>query len=238
MLTIKKYEITITVKSGLYIGGGDSNMRIGGVDNEFIKHPNNKMPYIPGSSLKGKVRSLLEYEAGIIGIKERQKKDNKIDGSPLALKDMDFCKDDKQKEDVKTVLKLFGTGGDTKDNEGGVEIGVTRLSFADMELSDEYKKQDVFEIKAETAIDRQKGSAKQGSLRFTERVGEGTEFSGVITMKVFDGDDKENFENTLFRGLKLLEADRLGGAGSRGYGRIAISFKNDELNKKFSDTSL
>lgn len=227
---IKEYEITITVKSGLYIGGGDSNMRIGGVDNEFIKHPNNKMPYIPGSSLKGKVRSLLEYEAGIISLRKESK-----NGSPLSLNDLKECKNNEQKEKVETVLKLFGTGGDSKD--GGVEIGVTRLSFADMELAKEYK-EGVFEIKAETAIDRQKGSAKDNSLRFTERVGEGTEFSGVITMKVFDGDDKENFENTLFRGLKLLEADRLGGAGSRGYGRIAISFKNDELNKKFSNTSL
>jgi len=74
-MRVKKTDINIKVKTGLHIGGSDSMMRIGGVDSEVIKREvycdeNGKVtfegkykisePYIPGSSLKGKLRSLLE----------------------------------------------------------------------------------------------------------------------------------------------------------------------------------
>ncbi len=57
-------EITgkIILKSGLHVGAGDTEMRIGGTDNPVIKHPHNLEPYIPGSSIKGKVRSLSRCE--------------------------------------------------------------------------------------------------------------------------------------------------------------------------------
>jgi CRISPR-associated protein Csm3 len=63
---IKKLEGTITLKSGLHIGSGNMEMKIGGTDSPVIKHPHTLEPYIPGSSLKGKVRSLLEMESGLV----------------------------------------------------------------------------------------------------------------------------------------------------------------------------
>ena len=50
----------ILTQTGLHIGGGKDSVEIGGMDQPIIKHPINKQPYIPGSSLKGKMRSMLE----------------------------------------------------------------------------------------------------------------------------------------------------------------------------------
>ncbi len=233
---ITEYKIILEVISGLYIGGGDSRIRIGGVDNEFIKHPDTRQPYIPGSSLKGKVRSLLEYEAGILPLRCNDKGPN---GSPLSLADYKNS-DGKQKEEVKKVLMLFGIAG----NDFSPEIGITRLAFSDLALTKDYEqsfKQDqssVFEVKAETAIDRTTGTAKRGSLRFTERVGEGVTFTGTISMKKFADDEKYDLENILFKGLKLLMKDTLGGAGSRGYGRVEISFSDKVINERFNNFKL
>ncbi len=231
---IKEYKITLKVVSGLYIGGGDSSVRIGGVDNEFIKHPVNRYPYIPGSSLKGKMRSLLEYEAGILPLRFKNREDGKdIDGSVLSLKDYDSCKDEAQKEQIKKVLMLFGIAG----NESNTEIGITRLAFSDLELTAKFKDDisSVYETKAETAIDRAKGTAKNGSLRFTERVGEGVEFTGIISMRQFKEDEKYDLEKVLFKGIFLLMQDTLGGAGSRGYGKVAISFDDVDINNRFNE---
>ena len=65
---IKEIKGTITLKSGLHIGSGDNDMRIGGTDNPVIRHPFTGEPYIPGSSLKGKIRSLLEMKYGLLVI--------------------------------------------------------------------------------------------------------------------------------------------------------------------------
>ena len=66
LLSIKKLQGKITLKSGLHIGSGNMEMHIGGTDSPVIKHPHTLDPYIPGSSLKGKVRSLLEEESGLM----------------------------------------------------------------------------------------------------------------------------------------------------------------------------
>src|SRR3954447_21809812 len=51
----------IVLRSGLHIGAGKDTIEIGGIDNPVIKHPHTKDPYIPGSSLKGKLRFLFEW---------------------------------------------------------------------------------------------------------------------------------------------------------------------------------
>jgi len=49
----------IKAETGLRVGGSKETMEIGGVDLSVIKLPNG-LPYIPGSSIKGKMRCLLE----------------------------------------------------------------------------------------------------------------------------------------------------------------------------------
>jgi CRISPR/Cas system CSM-associated protein Csm3 (group 7 of RAMP superfamily) len=63
-----------------------------------------------------------------------------------------------------------------------------------------------------------------------ERVPAGAKFEFKMSLKVFEGDSEEKFFNLIKKGLKLLEADSLGGSGSRGYGKIR--FVRDKLKKK------
>jgi CRISPR-associated protein Csm3 len=51
---------TLLVETGLHIGGGGETLDIGGVDKPVIRDPLSNQPYLPGSSLKGKMRSILE----------------------------------------------------------------------------------------------------------------------------------------------------------------------------------
>lgn len=64
---VKKIRINTTIEliTGLHIGGSSDNVEIGGIDNPVIKiATKDNQPYIPGSSLKGKMRCLLEQIAG------------------------------------------------------------------------------------------------------------------------------------------------------------------------------
>ncbi|MFN4227892.1 MAG: type III-A CRISPR-associated RAMP protein Csm3, partial [Candidatus Ratteibacteria bacterium] len=54
----------IEVKTGLRIGGTTTGLKIGGLDQPVIKDPLGR-PYIPGSSLKGKLRSLIEKKENV-----------------------------------------------------------------------------------------------------------------------------------------------------------------------------
>jgi len=223
-------EITgrVVLKSGLHIGAGDTEMKIGGTDNPVIKHPHTLEPYIPGSSMKGKVRSLLEMRSGLMVKTIPQ-------GSPVSLKTL-IGLEGKEKDECEKILKLFGTSGaDAVDNSF---LGPTRVSFADCPLDDRWKEKALqnhtpySEVKAETSIDRISGTAAPGSLRFTERVPSDTEFRLCITLKLMEGD--EALEDFLLQGLKLLQMDSLGGSGSRGYGRIVLEFDDDQIGEAFA----
>lgn len=228
LTSIKQIRGTIELISGLHIGAGDSEMRIGGTDNPVVTNPHTGEPYVPGSSLKGKIRSLLEMRSGLI---DQQK------GNPLGTSSLTNVSDDKKQEGLK-ILRLFGISG--AEGDAAREVGPTRASFADCPLNDASKKKleegnfAAMEIKAETAIDRIQGTAKGGSLRFTERVVAGLCFDFAITLKELeDGDDM--LEEFLLEGMKMLEYDALGGSGSRGYGRIKFHFADNERQKKFAE---
>ncbi len=193
----------IEILSGLHIGGGDDTMKIGGIDNGVVKDVNTDKPYIPGSSLKGKMRSLLEWDCGVVGIG---------DGTPFSSKLLDnaIFNDTDKKSKAQILLKLFG------DKEG--EFGITRISVGDCQLSEESKDKVLSEAKYENVINRQKGTAEHP--RQTERVPAGVKFDFDIRIKVLDEDNEEEFIDMVKRGLELIESDYLGGNGSRGYGRV------------------
>ena len=68
-LKLQKYisiRAKLVTKTGLRIGGTEEGMSIGGAENPVIRDYYGK-PYIPGSSLKGKMRSLLEQSTGRLG---------------------------------------------------------------------------------------------------------------------------------------------------------------------------
>jgi len=211
---IKKLEGKIVLKSGLHIGSGNMEMHIGGTDSPVIKHPHTLEPYIPGSSLKGKVRSLLELESGLVELA-------KYDGGLVTVKVWKSITDNDLRKKAEAILKIFGSSG--AESEEVPELGPTRVSFADCYLNKEWKMRaqsnrwQLTEVKSENVINRITGTAEHP--RFIERVPEGTEFDFLVTFKILDDSDEELF-NYLKSGLKLIEIDTLGGSGSRGYGRI------------------
>ena len=208
LTNIVEIKAKLVLETGLHIGAGDSEMHIGGIDNSVIKHPITQSPYIPGSSLKGKIRTLLEWRSGA------------VQNAPLTLKDIT-----KNPEEVKNILRLFGISGDTKNSEQEVaEIGVSRLAFWDCALDSDWEKairddnQLLTEAKSENTIDRITSTA--GNPRQTERVPAGAEFDFKLMLRQFEGDKPELLELVL-KGLKLLELDSLG--GSRGYGKVKFT---------------
>lgn len=210
-----KLEKIVTIKatlrclSGLHIRGGDTEMHIGGIDNPVIRHPLTQRPYLPGSSLKGKMRSLLEWRSG--AVKER----------PLSWSDYR----DGQKE-VLAILQLFGNGGSNQLTlEEAKVLGPTRVSFWDCTMAEDWvqrldeSNELATEAKSENTINRITGKAE--NLRYMERVIAGTPFDFRLSVKVLDTDGDKLLE-TVLAGMRLLELDSLGGSGSRGYGKIAF----------------
>lgn len=205
ILTIKAQLVCV---SGLHIGAGDTEMHIGGIDNTVIRNPLTNVPYIPGSSLKGKIRSLLEWRSGAV----REK--------PLSWADYQ----NGERRDVLSILQLFGVGGGNQlTNEEALVLGPSRLSFWDCELNEAWRKSIddanllTTEAKSENSINRISGKAENPC--YTERVIAGARFDFRLSMKVLERDE-EGLLRTILSGLRLLEADSLGGSGSRGYGKV------------------
>lgn len=203
-MQLKKHLIitgTIKCETGLHIGGSVEEMEIGGVDLPVIKHPISKEPYIPGSSLKGKMRSELE------------KKYNKTNnGEPCKCGEVD-C----------PVCKIFGPHKNTKHN-----LGPTRILVRDCSLSNKSREEynrlmkekgiDYIEKKTENIIDRMRGTASHP--RTQERVPAGAEFDLEITLQMFSNDDEKRCKEIVREGLLLVQKSYLGGSGSRGYGKV------------------
>ena len=57
-------EGEMTCETGLHVGAGKGSLEIGGSDNPVVKDAFGR-PYVPGSSLRGKIRSLLEQTSGL-----------------------------------------------------------------------------------------------------------------------------------------------------------------------------
>ncbi|MFZ7110045.1 MAG: type III-A CRISPR-associated RAMP protein Csm3 [Desulfatiglandales bacterium] len=225
LIDIKEIRGTITLKSGLHIGAGDMEMKIGGTDNPVIKHPFTLEPYIPGSSLKGKVRSLLEMKSGLMSVSK---------GLPLAPSHLNNASPD-QKQEGEKILRLFGSSG--AEEEAREEFGPTRVSFSDAFLNKYWKEKadenqwPLTEVKSENSINRIKGTAE--NPRYTERVPAETVFDFSVTLKSMDGDN--GLEEFLLAGLKLLQMDALGGNGSRGYGKMEFRFSDEQIQRNFEE---
>ncbi len=199
---IGKIVITgiIEAKTGLHIGSSQAGLNIGGVDLSVVRDAEGK-PYLPGSSLKGKIRSLLEKAEGKDLNKVVSSKQNirihECDGSP--------CE----------ICKIFGMAGEKKDAEP------TRLMVRDAFL-DETSLKDLktdlpySEVKWEAVIDRITSAAMPRQI---ERVPAGAKFVFEIVYNVFEEQDKLNLKK-VFEAMNLLEHDYLGGHGSRGYGKV------------------
>ena len=215
----------IQLVTGLHIGAGNEEVHIGGIDNGVINYPHTQQPYIPGSSLKGKMRSLLEWRAGLVGESK---------GKPVSIDLLERLTGDK-KQHAEILIRLFGAAGDTQNNDKAEEIGITRLSFWDCGLSKAWlEKVDqnnwlYTEAKSENTINRITGTAD--NPRQTERVPADALFDFKLSIKILD-DQEHAFIDTVLAGLKLLELDGIGGSGSRGYGKIKFKLDDADLQAR------
>ncbi|WP_457626792.1 type III-A CRISPR-associated RAMP protein Csm3 [Persephonella sp.] len=225
------YQGTYIIKAklkcitGLHIGGSKESFEIGGIDNPVIKTPlslnlpdgreiKEGMPYIPGSSLKGKMRSLLEWQYGLVKPKVEN---GKIKSKFIPVK----LDNNKELNDVAVV---FGVGAKLDGEFENVFPQPVRIKVYDAYPSkDTIKKWEeelgaglYTEIKTENAIDRITSVANP---RQQERVPAGSEFEVEIVYEVFEDEDHKRLK-LVFEGMQRLQDNFLGGGGSRGNGRV------------------
>lgn len=202
---------TLRLVTGLHIGAAKDFAPIGAVDSPFVRDALTNQPIIPGSSLKGKMRTLLA----------------KVRADGYVLNSID--------QDAEVIQRLFGS---TANNEARAarlqfydifltEDSYNRLTKTDL---DTY----IGEIKFENTINRATAVA---TPRQIERVPAGAEFAFKLIYNIENAEDEHIFKQELKEdlvaireGLELLQFDYLGGSGSRGYGKIA--FKNFTLEEK------
>ena len=229
----------ISCRSGLLIGGADDTLQIGGIDKSVIRNPLTGEPYIPGSSLKGKLRSITEKI--VTDTHNRPLRANRP-SDPDKKVWRHECND---YNDAKAcqLCRIFGaTGKDNLDNYPGA------LLVRDSPLSKTKEmKQDglpITETKMEIAIDRLT-SAPQ--LRTFERVPAGAKFEFELVYRVetlqpegVSEDGKVTVDSArvktditnLLNAMDILEKDGLGGSISRGYGRVEFKVKQFQSNEK------
>ncbi len=217
LIEIKQIKGKIKLLTGTRIGGNSASIEIGGNDQPIIRNPQNGQPYLPGSSIKGKMRSLLEWKLGEV-------KDGKVHECENA-----DC----------LICKLFGRGAQKSEK---AMAGPTRLVIRDAYLTEESVKKleslknrtgNDTEIKYENTINRITAKATPRNM---ERVPAGVEFEFNITYKVLDN-DKDNTK-TILDALKLIEVDGIGGGISRGNGQVEfIDLKVNGEAKQLPDVN-
>jgi len=211
---LKKIEITgsIRLRTGLHIGGTNTSMNIGGIDTAVIRNPLTNQPFIPGSSLKGKMRSLLEIALGEIGGRQGGKIQHGPSTSGIAS-------------------DLFGNAvGDEKQKPSRIIVRDSNLLKAEELL--EKTEIPYTEGKTEVVIDRITSAANPRQI---ERVPAGAEFDLNIILNIWSQDNnEEELIRNLFKSLQLLHDDYLGGSGSRGYGQVDFII-SDMVEKSIDD---
>jgi CRISPR-associated protein Csm3 len=208
---------TLEVVTGLRIGGSQETMEISGLDNPIIRNPANAEPFIPGSSLKGRMRSLAEWyfgelpDQGDVTRPRSGSKTGRVFGMPARAVGA-------HSSDVER--RTFGRGP-------------TRLIVRDAHLTEEWREKmklgrPVTEVKSENSINRLTAMAIPRPM---ERVLPGVQFSVEMLYRVFDvegdegAEDERNFDEVFLVALALVQADALGGGSSRGNGKIRFALR-------------
>lgn len=209
-------------ETGLHIGAGKGSLEIGGADNPVVKDAFG-LPYIPGSSLRGRLRSLLESALGLTAPSELVYL-SKRRGQEVRIHQSDRPDDE--------VCLLFGRNPGRMERVEGEAIEArssspARLSVYDAPLDAESitaqmrenLDDEITEVKSENAIDR---ITSQANPRTLERVPAGARFKVRMVLDVLCEEDKALVAR-LIGALRLLEDDALGGGGSRGSGRVRFA---------------
>jgi CRISPR-associated protein Csm3 len=223
-------------ETGLHIGAGKGSLEIGGADNPVVKDAFG-LPYVPGSSLRGRLRSLLEQALGLTSPAELVYL-SKRRGQEVRIHQSDRPDDE--------ICLLFGRSPGRVERVEGEAIESraatpARLTVYDSPLDPESitaqmrenLDEEITEVKSENSIDR---ITSQSNPRTLERVPAGARFRVRMVLDVLCEEDKV-LAARLLEGLRLLEDDALGGGGSRGSGRVRFSnLKLNWRNRAFYST--
>jgi CRISPR-associated protein Csm3 len=218
---LKKYVVkgTLTAKTGLRIGGSSNAMSIGGIDNTVIRNPLSNEPYIPGSSIKGKMRSLLVLAYGHIN----------TDTSFEKKKEFGFDMQD----DRLISSRLFGMATNTKKRFSRLIVRDAEIDADSVDL--EKTELPYTEVKYENTINRLTAEANP---RAVERVPAGAKFHFEMVLNIMEGDkvfdnsdtsyetEEKRLVGNMFYALRLLQDDYLGGYGSRGSGQVEFAINS------------
>lgn len=203
----------IVAMSGILVGASNTAMEIGGLDKQVIRNPITKIPYIPGSSLKGKMRSLLELNNGTIGTSRGFGPTQNPDHAAAKLFGYIKDKDNEGKKQRQQPSRIIVRDGElTKESQERLKLHTTLYT----------------ETKAENSIDR---ITSEANPRFFERVPAGAEFALNLTLNVFENED--DYLKHVFAALKLVQDDYLGGCGSRGNGQVR--FVIEKISERTQD---
>lgn len=231
-----KYIISGKIEciTGLHVGGSTEGFEIGGVDNPVIRNPLDDRPYIPGSSLKGKMRSLLEWtDTKVFQDKNGKFPVHTCENAPVVRKLRDELdsldrteKEEKQREIDEKLAELIEDCpiclifGKSATVSGG---GPTRLTVRDafatpctVEKWTQWIGETYTELKTENAIDR---VTSEANPRTMERVPAGSQFKFEMIFDVYKDSDPQLLKH-LFSAMLLLENSALGGSGTRGHGQV------------------
>lgn len=200
---IKKILCTgqITLKTGLHIGGTNTALGIGGLDSLVVRNPLTNVPYIPGSSLKGKMRSLIELRDGTINNKKDE--EGGVTNDPNSL-----------------AGALFGTSG--ANDESHPSRIIVRDAELDISNPHMFDNTDLPYTESKTEVTINRITAK-ANPRTIERVPAGAKFNMNVVINIFDTDNEQQLLKTFKDAIELLQDDYLGGNGSRGYGQVEFS---------------
>jgi CRISPR-associated protein Csm3 len=213
-------------ETGLHIGAGKGSLEIGGADNPVVKDAFGR-PYVPGSSLRGKLRSLLEQASGL-AVPGELVYLSKRKGQEVRIHQSDRPDDE--------ICLLFGRNPGRLERVSGEAFEgssstPSRLTVYDAPLDPESISvqmrenldDELTEVKSENAIDR---ITSQANPRTLERVPAGARFRVRFVLDLLCQEDKA-LVRRFVEGLRLLEDDSLGGGGSRGSG--CVRFANLKL---------
>ncbi len=242
-------EADLRCLTGLLIGGTIEGIEIGGIYNPVIRDPLTDYPYIPGSALKGKLRSLLEWvvkkENGKTPVedqidkfnKDKEKREEKLKNQGNS--DKEIKKEiDKMKPSVLPckcgkcdVCIVFGSAAEAPSE------GPTRLTVRDAFPTEKNQKESEDQSEFEDTIEKWQKWLGEGIYtelktenvidritseampRTMERIPKGSVFNIEMIYDIYKTSDKTKLKN-IFLAMALLEDSTLGGSGTRGYGKV------------------
>ena len=183
----------IVVKTGMHIGGSSAFAAIGAVDAPIMRDAGTNLPMIPGSSLKGKMRSLLakEYNKTLANLPD---------------------------DDAERLIRLFGSA---KGKPQRSRVLFSDMVLANEQELRKAGLQSMTEVKFENSINRATAVANPRQIERVVR-GSVFELDLIYEVEKQTPEEVIEDMETLAEGMKLLQYDYLGGSGSRGYGKISF----------------